>query len=220
MPVVQTAHSRRARRQKYGRNIRAAIYRAIHVPSQQKTKATVLIPVDPELQEALDAYKMSFDLEEATRIMRREVRNSTGRIKYNFEHRRDHDFILRSRRGWPLGKSSYNIIMRLACIAAGLPVYEKGMDTYEEAYSGHGLRKGSINAIAEGGGNVLQIMSISGHMSSKNVDHYVRDMERQRAAVQAMQLRRANVERRNALKTNVEQQTKIVDLQRKPDRTV
>lgn len=177
-------------------------YEAIYVHAQHKTQETVVIPVDPDLREALDAYKAEMqewlDMMEYKKLNEPSYAGVLAQYKGNSRRQAADDLILLSHLGYPLTPANYHNVMRPAFIAAGLPVFKKGMETHQHTFSGHGLRKGGMNGIAEGGGNVLQIMAISGHKSPKHVMHYVQDMEKQRAAIQAVQLRRASLEKRQA----------------------
>jgi integrase len=96
-----------------------------------------------------------------------------------------------------LDPATYFTVMRSAVIAAGLPVFQQGKDNiFNGSFSGHGLRKAGMSAIAEGGGTHFDIMAISGHTTTRNVDHYVKEHEKLRAAVTAAKKRRELVEKR------------------------
>lgn len=202
-------------------------YRAIHVLSQHKTKATVLIPIDPDLQEALDAYRAV-----VTARLQHLADNNERRRKGRFDakwyeaiygsgdRRRAAagDIILRNPfTGYAISSKRFSDIMKAACESAGLPTFKKGDATFEGFFSTHGLRKGGMNAIAEAGGNVLMIMATSGHTSTRNVDHYIKDHERQNAAIEALRLRQARKAKQIAGKAKTTSEGRVVQLTpRKP----
>ena len=206
----------------------ASRYRAIHVLSQEKTKATVLVPISDELQEVLDAWRAFIDRREAEIHANRGInygrswipkpgsktRQNAEQAGANADLNRtmSADYILRSP-SWlyRVNKQRFKEVMREAIRKIGLPTYRPGVDeTYELTFSTHGLRKSGMSAIAEAGGTTLQIMSISGHTSHRNVDHYVQDMEKQRAAIAAMQLRQAMTNKRKAAKARSEEASRNV----------
>lgn len=197
------------------------VCRAIHVLSQEKTKATVLVPISDELLEALDAWQKSLERRVEERATQYENWVPSARrkgAKANAQREASGDFILRSNRIIKaLNSESFAYTMKNAIVAAGLPTYSGGDATFERVFSTHGLRKSGMNAIAEAGGNTLQIMSISGHTSHKNVDHYVKDMEKQRAAIRAVQLRQAHTEKQKA---KPDAAPNVVPLERNKPRSV
>lgn len=174
-------------------------FRAISVLSQSKTKASVLIPIDEELQEALDAWrKWVSERAVALLVNRQRHRDERGMERVLARRQADSDYILLSQRHlFRLGIDGYQNTVRKAAIASGLPVYKDGEDNvFQNRHSGHGLRKAGMAQIAEAGGGHYTIMSISGHTSTKSVDWYVQEHEKLGNAIKAKQLRRALVEKR------------------------
>lgn len=55
-----------------------------------------------------------------------------------------------------------------------------------EAYPPHGLRKSAAARLAEAGCTTHEIMSVTGHRSMRQVEHYTRQAERARSAREAM----------------------------------
>lgn len=189
-------------------------HRAIHVASQEKTKASVTIPISDELQQALDAWQQTRDRRKAELIANRgcnfgrnwiappnsKTRQRLDREAANADRRREvcGDLILVSpNRLHTLAKHFMRSIMRNAIQAVGLPVYQQGEDdTFEHGFSLHGLRKSAMSQMAEAGVTTLGIMAISGHTSQRNVDWYTREMEKTRLAVSAIEMRQALVQKR------------------------
>jgi integrase len=83
--------------------------------------------------------------------------------------------FLATKTGKPLNQRDLNKWFRQACNEAGLP------DTCVP----HGLRKALCRRLAQARCSHKLIASISGHMTSKEVDRYIRDFENEQGAIDA-----------------------------------
>ena|SRR5215831_18407155 len=77
--------------------------------------------------------------------------------------------------GKPYSKKAFNTAFRKWCNDAKLP----------ERCVPHGVRKGGSKRMADQGCNEPEIMSHTGHRTSKEVQRYIRDYDRKQAAIRA-----------------------------------
>jgi integrase len=208
-------------------------YCAIVVPAQRKTKAAALCPIGPELQEALDAWKHTIQQRQVEMLTSRagwmrkesEIRRARlGAAQQRKDERRRAEanyMLVGPKHLIRLHEARYSTVMRDALRAMGAATYQPGMDSFENVFSGHGLRKAAMRSIAEAGGSVFAIMAISGHTTTKHVMHYVQDMERQKLAVQAHKLREKRVEKRKAAQAKeTDAAANIIRLERNKPKSV
>ena len=87
-----------------------------------------------------------------------------------------HDFI----------ESAFSHWFAEMCDAAGLPRKQKADGTSVRLCTPHGLRKRRLTDLAERGATAHEIMSISGHMTLKEIERYTRMADRARNARAAM----------------------------------
>lgn len=99
---------------------------------QDKTGVELEIPIHPDLDRALKAGP------------------ANGLTLIGDEH------------GRPIKRPTLTLVMRNACIKAGLPV----------RCVPHGLRKAVLRVMAEGGSSARQLASMSGHKTTKELDRY------------------------------------------------
>lgn len=78
--------------------------------------------------------------------------------------------------GKPRSEKAFTNWIKEAATEAGLP----------PSRSPHGLRRAACRALAEAGCTVWEIMSITGHQSSKEVEGYVADVDKKKLAKSAM----------------------------------
>ncbi|RKE84903.1 tyrosine-type recombinase/integrase [Rhizobium sp. AG855] len=78
--------------------------------------------------------------------------------------------------GKPRSEKAFTNYVKEAATEAGLPA----------SRSPHGLRRAACRALAEAGCTVWEIMSITGHQSSKEVEGYVADVDKKKLAKSAM----------------------------------
>jgi integrase len=104
-------------------------------------------------------------------------------------------FIM-SQRGAPFASGTFSYFFKKACRSAGLA-----------HCSAHGLRHSAATRLADAGCSISQIAAITGHKSLSQVAHYIRSVDQQKLAKEALknQLRAEGEQEKSNLQTHVVQ---------------